>query len=250
MSTTRTVPTAPAARVDPLRHTVARLGAVNLSLLLWFWACSLPVVVVATVLVGRLTGVTDVAVVLYARHAAIWFPFSQAVALVAVFLRVHVAAGMTRRTFARATLVVGVGTGVAYAVVLTVLAGVERAAHTALGQGWRVTDGFLADESSPVGLLLAELAVCCVVGNVAGLLVGIVYQRWGALRGTLALPFTAGPVLAVFALLGAAGGWGPLPGIAPGPALPALLAAALVVVGTAVAYAVVVRRTPVRPPLS
>ena len=242
--------TAPAGRTSPLRHTVTRLAALNLTLLVWFWACSVPVVVVASVLVDRLLGAGDVAVVLYARHAAIWFPFSQAIALVALYLRVHVAAGMTRRTFARATVVVGVGTGAAYGILLTVLAVVERGIHTALGRGWRVTDGFVADESSPLGLLLAELVVCCVVANVAGLLVGAVYQRWGALRGTLALPLTAGSVLLVFAVLGAAGGWGPSPPVAPGPPGPALAWSVLVVALTAAAYAAVVGRTPLRPPLT
>ncbi|SFJ68537.1 hypothetical protein [Cellulomonas sp. KH9] len=245
---TATATAAPAGRTGPLRHTVTRLAAANLTLLVWFWVCSVPVVVVASVLVDRLLGVDDASVVLYARHAAIWFPFSQAIALVALYLRLHVAAGMTRRTFARATVLVGVGTGAAYGVVLTVLAVVERGIHTALGRGWRVTDGFLADESSPLGLLLAELVVCCVVGNVSALLVGAAYQRWGGLRGTLALPLTVGPVFLVFALLGASGGWGPLPAAAPGPPWPALGWSALVVALTAAAYTAVVRRTQLRPP--
>ncbi|MBO0923594.1 hypothetical protein J1G44_03750 [Cellulomonas sp. zg-ZUI199] len=243
-----TVTAALAGRTGPLRSTVTRLAAVNLTLLVWFWACSVPVVVVASILVDRLLGVDDVAVSLYTRHAAIWFPFSQGIALVGLFLRAHVAAGMTRRTFARATILVGVGTGAAYGVVLTLLAVAERGIHTALGRGWRVTDGFLADESSPLGLLLAEVVVCCVVGNVAALLVGVVYQRWGALYGTLALPLTVGPVFLVFALLGAAGGWGPLPAAAPGPPWPALGWSVLVVALTAAAYAAVVRRTQLRPP--
>ena len=247
MSTTTAATPATGARAS--RHAVARLSATNLTLLVWFWACTVPFVVLASVLVDRLLGVDDVAVVLYARHAAIWYPFSQAVALVALYLRVHVAAGMTRRTFTRATVLVGVGTGVAHGVVLTALAAAERGVHTALGRGWRVDDGLVADESSTLGLLLAELVVCCVVGNVSGLLVGAAYQRWGGMRGTLALPFTAGPVLLVLALLGAAGGWASSPAVAPGPG-PALLWSALVVALTAVAYAAVVRRTPLRPPLT
>ena len=134
-----------AARPGALRHTAARLAAANLTLLVWFWACTVPVVVLARVLVDRWLDADDVSVVLYARHAAIWFPFSQVIGLVAPYLRMHVAAGMTRRTFARATVLVAVGTGAAYGVALTVLALGERGVHTALGRGWRVQDAGLAD---------------------------------------------------------------------------------------------------------
>lgn len=233
-------------RRGPVVHTVRRLGRVNLVLLAWFWVAVVPVVVVLSLVLARIEGELDAAVVLYMRQGAIWFPFAQAIILVAAFLRPHVAAGMTRRTFARATLVVAVGTGVAYAVVLVALAAVERALHHAAGWGWRVADAGLADEASPAGLLLTELVLLCVAANVAGLLVGIVYQRVGGWWGTLALPLTAGPVLLVPALLN---------GFSPSPAgrdswaaaAPGVLACLLVIALLAAAHTAVTARVPVRP---
>ncbi|MBO3094690.1 hypothetical protein [Cellulomonas dongxiuzhuiae] len=237
-------PTAP--RRGPVAHTVRRLGRANLVMLAWFWVVVTPFFVVLSFVLARIDGELDAAVILYSRQGAIWFPFAQSVILVGLMLRVHVAAGMTRRTFARATLLVATGTGAAYAVVLTALAAVERELHHAAGWGWRVADAILADESSPAGLLLAELVLACVVANVSGLLVGVVYQRVGGWWGTLALPLTAGPVLLVLALLG---------GFADAPAgrgswaaaAPWLLACLLVIALTAGAHAAVTSRVPVRP---
>lgn len=221
-------------------HTAARIGRVNLGYLGWYWLVVTPFFVAFSFWLARVNGGLDAAVILYSRQGAIWFPFAQAIATVAVYLRVHVAAGMTRRAFARATLLVGAGTGAAYAAVLTALAAVERELHHAAGWGWRVADAVLADESSPAGLLLAELVLSCVVANVAGLLVGIVYQRVGGWWGTLALPLTAGPVLLVLALLGST----PAGGESWAAAAPALLGGVLVVALTAVAFTLVAARTP------
>ena len=110
-------------------HTATRIGRVNLGYLGWYWLVVTPFFVAFSFWLARVNGGLDAAVILYSRQGAIWFPFAQAIATVAVYLRVHVAAGMTRRAFARATLLVGVGTGVAYAAVLTALAAVERELH-------------------------------------------------------------------------------------------------------------------------
>lgn len=232
----------PARRRGPVAHTAARLGRVHLLYLGWYWLVVTPFFVLFSLWLARVNGGLDAAVILYSRQGAIWFPFAQAIATVATYLRVHVAAGMTRRTFSRAALLVAGGTGVAYAVVLTALAALERELHRAAGWGWRVADAVLADESSPAGLLLAELTLGCVVATVAGLLVGIVYQRAGGWWGTLALPLTAGPVLVVLALLGST----PAGRDSWAGAAPVLLAGVLTVALTAVAFVVVAARTPVR----
>ncbi|ADG75990.1 conserved hypothetical protein [Cellulomonas flavigena DSM 20109] len=229
-----------AHRPGPVAHTAGRIGRVVLGYLGWYWLVVTPFFVAFSLWLAHVNGGLDAAVILYSRQGAIWFPFAQAIAMVATYLRVHVAAGMTRRTFARAALLVAGGTGTAYAVVLTVLAAVERELHRAAGWGWRVTDAVLADESSPAGLLLAELVLACVVANVAGLLVGIVYQRAGGWWGTLALPVTAGPVALVLTLLGST----PAGRDSWAGAAPALLGGALVVALTAAAFAVVTTRTP------
>ncbi|UZN02826.1 hypothetical protein [Cellulomonas sp. S1-8] len=239
-------PPAQRRRRGPVAHTVHRLGRHALLYLVWFWAVVLPFFVVFSLVLARIHGELDAAVVLYSRQGAIWFPFAYAITVVAAYQRVHVAAGMTRRTFARATLVVAAGTGLAYAAVLTALAALERELHHAVGWGWRVADAVLADEGSPAGLLLTELTLTFVVAQVSGLLVGVVYQRVGGWWGTLALPLTVGPIPLVLALLG---GFADVPAGRDSwaAAAPWLLGCVLVITLAAVAYAAVTARTVVRP---
>ena len=190
----------PVARRSATAHTVHRLGATLLRLGRWFWAIAVLVVAAANVVGWATTGSTDVSIAVYARQASTWFPFSLAIMVVAAYLRVHVASGMTRRTFVRAALLVQVAAGVGFALALTALVLLERAVHDALGWGSRITEVQIADETSPVGVLLLDLAVPFVMANVAGLLVGVVYLRGGAWWGTLTLPLTVGPlVVALYA---------------------------------------------------
>lgn len=239
--------TVAAARpVSPTRHTVHRLAALSLFLAAWFWAIAVVAVVLATLVAWLVNGRVDVSIAVYARQAAIWFPFSQAIMVVAAYLRVHVASGMTRRTFARAALLVTTLSALGYAVVLTALVLAERALHHALGWQATVTEVQLADAASPAWMQLVDLAVPFVVGNLSGLVVGVVYQRLGGWWGTLALPLTVGPVL-LTAYVGSAGLAG-LPGVptttdaghlALTGALGIVLAAALATV-----FAVTTRRLP------
>lgn len=235
----------PPDRRAPVAHTVLRIGRVHVRYLLAYTLVVVTFFTGFSLWLAHVNGELDAAVILYSRQGGVWFPFAQAIGIVVGYLRVHVAAGMTRRTFARATLLVGVGTGVAYAAVLTLLTVVERALHHAAGWGWRVADAGLADETSATGLLTAELLLSFVVGNLSGLLVGAVYQRGGGWWGTLTLPLTVGPVAAVVALLSARGTAVPAH-LTWAQAAPTLLAATLVVVATAAAYVAVVTRTPIR----
>ncbi len=192
-------------------HTVRRLTSLALLLAGWFWGIAVTLVLAATVVVWAVNGTVDVSVAVYARQASIWFPFSQAILVVSVFLRVHVASGMTRRTFVRASLLVSSATGFGYAVVLTALVLVERRLHALVGWDAAMHEVQIADESSSVGVLLLDLAVPFVVANLSGLLVGVAYQRLGGWVGTLVLPLTAGPVLLTQYLAGA--GVADLPGV-------------------------------------
>lgn len=203
--------TAP-ARTSPTVHTVRRLGGALLRLGRWFWLVAVLVVVAANV-VGWVThGSTDVSIAVYARQASTWFPFSLAIMLVAAYLRVHVASGMTRRTFVRAALVVQVAAGVAYAAALTVLVLVERAVHDALGWGSAITEVMVVGADAATGSLLVDVAVPCVVANLTGLVVGAVYLRGGSWWGTLTLPLTVGPLVVLLyapgaRLIGLPGPW-------------------------------------------
>ena len=188
---------------SPTRHTVRRLGATLLRLAGIYWAIAVTAVVVANVVGGTVWGSTDVSIAVYARQSSIWFPFSLAIMLVTSYLRVHVAAGMTRRTFVRASLLVQVAAGVGYAVALTTLVQVERLVHDALGWSSTITEIQLTTETSPAWAMALELAVVFVVGNLCGLLVGATYQRFGGWVGTLTLPLTVGPLVLALYIPGA-----------------------------------------------
>ncbi|MCM0640900.1 hypothetical protein [Cellulomonas wangsupingiae] len=188
---------------SPTVHTARRLGAALLTMGGIFWALAVVAVVLATLVVWRVNGSVDVSIAVYARQGATWFPFSLGIMLVAAYLRVHVASGMTRRSFVRAALLVEVAAGVGYAAVFTAVVLLERTVHDALGWGSTVTEIQLADESASAGAMLLELSVTFVVANLSGLLVGAVYQRFGAWAGTLTLPLTVGPLVLLLYIPGA-----------------------------------------------
>lgn len=190
-------------RTTPTRHAARCLGRALLQMAGWFWLIALVAIVLGNVIGWRVAGATDVSIAAYARQGATWFPFSLAIMLVSAYLRVHVASGMTRRSFVRAALLVEVAAGLGYAAVLTATIHLERAVHDALGWGSRITEIQLAEAESSAGVLFLDLAVPFVLGNLAGLLVGIAYQRGGGWWGTLTLPLTVGPLAAALYLGGA-----------------------------------------------
>ncbi|ADG75991.1 hypothetical protein Cfla_3109 [Cellulomonas flavigena DSM 20109] len=194
---------AAAVRPSPTAHTVRRLGAALVRLGRWFWLIVALAVVVANVVGWATRGSTDVSIAVYARQASTWFPFSLAIMVVSAYLRVHVASGMTRRTFVRAALVVQVAAGAVYAVALTALVLVERAVHDALGWDSVITEVLVVGAAEPTWALLVDVAVPCVVANLAGLVVGAVYLRGGSWWGTLTLPLTVGPLLVLLYAPGA-----------------------------------------------
>lgn len=133
----------------------------------------------------------------FVQQGVIWFPFSISIVIVASLLTVHVANGMTRRSFTLGALAAAVSTGLGYAGAITALLLIERAAYDRLG--W--THGLIGDDNP--GLVFAGgvwthlwgLALICVSATVAGLLVAVAYYRWGGWWGTLALPLTLSPIL-------------------------------------------------------
>ncbi|MBO0899126.1 hypothetical protein J1G43_04000 [Cellulomonas sp. zg-ZUI22] len=195
--------TTAATRPSPTVRTARVLGAVLLSMAGIFWALAVVAVVIATLVVWRVNGSADVSIAVYARQAATWFPFSLGIMLVGAYLRVHIASGVTRRTFVRAALLVELAAGVGYAAVFTALVLLERAVHDALGWESVITEIQLADESASTGAMLLELSVTFVVANLSGLLVGAVYLRFGAWVGTLTLPLTVGPLVLLLYIPGA-----------------------------------------------
>ncbi len=192
--------TRPATRPTPLRHALRTQLRLVGPFTGWFFAIAVVGAAVATVVLAALRVDVSTTVVGLARQGSIWVVFSQTVLLVSMHLRVHVAAGMTRRVFARASVATAVAVGLAYGLGYTVLVLLEGVLHDALGWDTTVTDAVLPGPHDSALALLAEYAPTHVVAAVTGLLVGSAYQRLGGRWGTVALPLTFLPFAAVLSL--------------------------------------------------
>ncbi|PSK99381.1 hypothetical protein CLV63_103104 [Murinocardiopsis flavida] len=197
--TTATTPTGPAPLRRPqwVRVLLVMLRALLVQSL-WFWVWVLVPAAVAIVLLDRF-GDLDMSVVQFARYGGIWYPFALSFIGVGIQFTVHVANGLTRRSYIRAVLVTTLLIGLAYAVLMTAAMVVERAVYTA--NGWApYTSGHSASLVAGAGSLFAATALAFTAGGVSGLLVGIAFYRGGALRGFLALPLTVSPAVVVMLL--------------------------------------------------
>ncbi|MBU4336623.1 MAG: hypothetical protein KJ548_08605 [Actinobacteria bacterium] len=209
----------------------------------WFWVMATAVVAVATAQYAPL-GFSFIG---YGRQAVAWFLFSQAITLVAGSLRIHVAAGMTRRSFVRGSLGAHLVIGFAHGVVFVALLQLERLVHQAAGWSFEVHDG-LDPTGTRIGVLLMDFGGSFVVASLSGLLVGIVYQRVSGWWGTLALPLTVGPLLVVLGSSGGDVGQILLGGVATGQigVVAALVTGAAL--ASAAAFALLSIRAPIRLP--
>ncbi len=214
------------------------------------WAF-LTVVVLAGVAVALLAafGTPEVSVVGFARQGLIWFPFSMAIAVIVGFVNVHVAMGQTRRALGRAAVLTAVTLAVVYAAGLVAVLQAERAVYAVAGWEHVILDdlAFVSD-TSQVGLLFGEYLVAAAAGQLCGLLCGLVYYRYGGLRGTLALPLTVGPVVLVQAGLSADVPFlaGDLAVGTVGGGLARAALAVLVLAAVALAFQLILRTTPIR----
>jgi len=186
-------------------------GAYVYMLTLWFWAIVLPVTAVIIFLVSRNVDQVTSSGVAFSHHGALWFPFSIAIILSVTYLPIHVANGMTRRSFTQAALLVNVAVGALNGVIATLALLVEREIYDSLGWVHGGSDG----AGIPVfngGVLTYGfgLVVLFTAGQIAGSLVGISYYRLGGWLGTIALPLSLLPLAAVgFLGLGRGVQWNP-----------------------------------------
>lgn len=195
--------TTPAAvrRHAPTAHTVRWLMRQHLTVAAWSVVILAIAAIGGTLLVDHFWTV-EISVVQFARQAFIWFPFSIAIITTTSFINVHVAAGMTRRALGRASLVTGLVMAAFYTVVMTVALQIERVAYDARGWPHTIVDDMpVFRDTSQIGWILVDLGLVFTAAQVCGLLVGIVYYRAGGWWGTLALPFTVGPILLMTPLL-------------------------------------------------
>ncbi len=239
----------PRRRRRPVPRTVRHLLRAQLALAGWFWGVAVAMLAVAAALVDRL-GTVETSIVQYAQQASMWFPFSLAVLTVATALTPHVAAGMTRRSFARAAVVVAVVQGLGYTLANGVLLAAEGVLYRAQGWPQTVQETLVVSWDGDGPQIAVQYLFLLVLAPLSGLLVGIVYYRAGGWWGTVALPLTAGPLLLVMVMFSVAvdpldvGGLvgGSLPGSA--------LLAALAVVAVALAFVRVARGATLKAPTS
>lgn len=195
--TTDTVTTGTTHRRPPQwRRAATWLSQVQIYMACWFFAVILVVAIPAVLIVSRYTDIA-ISVLGMGLHGAIWVPFSISIVIVASYLTVQVAAGMTRRSFSTGALLAAVLTGGLYTVAFTVLLAVERWIYSA--QGWRhastTHDGLVFDPG--VLTLAGGLMLLITSGTVSGLLVGLLYYRLGGWWGTLTLPLGLAPLVLV-----------------------------------------------------
>lgn len=237
-------PARPVRRASPALRTARDLLVWFVQMGLVYWGVVVVAVVAVPLVVDRF-GDVEVSIVWLARQSGVWFPFSVLIGVAATYPAVHVASGMTRRAYVRGALLAAVVLGSAFALVMTLLLGAERAWYGAMGWGWRLQDGWFAPDEGFGTVLLAYVATF-VVANLSGMLVGTVYGAAGGWWGTLTLPLTVGPIVVVIALVDAGASWFPLPGALGAQAALAVVAV-LLAAALAVAFHLIAVRRPVAP---
>ncbi|TRW45167.1 hypothetical protein [Georgenia yuyongxinii] len=170
----------------------------QVTIVAWLWATMAVVGAVVIILLDRFAAV-ELSIFQFSRHGALWTGFALAIILATGTLAVHVANGLTRRAFFRATVAMTVVVGVVYAVLAAVALQIEGAVYQA--NGWShiagLDDGGSFDPGAGFVTTFPALALSFVAGQLSGLLVGMGYYRLGGWWGTLALPLTLAPIYLV-----------------------------------------------------
>ena len=208
-TTTRPLfPARPASRQGPVLRTAISLLAWFGQVGLWYWAIVLVVVVGLPFLIGAF-GEVGTSVLWFARQSGVWFPFSVLIGVATAYPQVHVASGMTRRSYVRGALLAAAGLAAAFALLMAGGLVLERAWYGAMGWDWSPQDQGWFDPDVTFGSLLVAYLATFLVAYVSGLLVGTVYAAAGGWWGTLTLPLTAGPSLVMTILVGNSNDWVP-----------------------------------------
>ncbi len=210
MSTVEAPRRAP-ARKSQTRRAGEWLLWSHLYMAAWFWGVVLVLAVATSALLSNdRFDVEGASTVGFGLQAGMWFSFAMAIALSLRQLEPHLAAGMTRRSFWRANLVVTTAMAALYALVMVVLLWAESLiARAAVWEPRRITQTMYDSLSDAPGLFAGYLLVF-LVGAAAGLVVGMAYQRLGGVWGTVALAPAIPPVFFVMDILADdGGGWLP-----------------------------------------
>lgn len=234
--------------VSPRRPQWARVAHRHLQvyvfLWLWFWVICAVGSVAAIAVVDRF-GTVNVSIIQFVRNGPlVWFLFSLAIIVATAYLAPHVANGMTRRSFVRGALAAVGASAVLNTLTAAGLLLLEGALYDRMGWQHDTRPGPEYEAGiweEGLGVLLLDHGLATLAGGVSGLLVGIAYYRLGGWWGTLALPLTLLPILAVMFLTSWSAPFMPWHlGEPLGNALGILL-----VLGAAVAFALLTRRIPI-----
>lgn len=234
-----------AVNVQPARRAPWVLTArwqfhAELGAFLWLWG--IVVVALGIAYVGA-RGLLEFSIAQFARHGALWMGFVTAILLVTTYTTMHVASGLTRRSFVRASLLNAVLFGLLSALIAALLLEIESVVYAAYD--WPHTGVADFDPAAGFGVILPAFALSFIAGRLSGLLVGMAYYRFGGWRGTVLLPLTIAPIFLVgsdtlptgqFQLLGFLGL----------PAAATFLVGLLVLALAAAAYHLIARDVPIR----
>lgn len=188
---TRTLP-------PPLVRSLRLLARTYLTLAWWFVGI-FGVLWLGAIIIAVQFGPVAQSMAQFARQGSTWFPLSIAIMAVSAYHAVHIAAGMTRRTLGTAMLIVSALMAVIVTAVVVGLFAVEIVLYDANGWQHRIVDNSWFPAAPDDLLAIAGWNFLLVMAaQVSGLLIGVVYLRAGAWRGTLSLPLTAGPVFGIW----------------------------------------------------
>lgn len=177
--------------------------ATHLLMASWFWAFIIIAWIGAAVLFSQINddGIT-MSIMQFVQHGALWFPFSISI-MIAIMAPLHIANGVTRRSYARAAIAVTLATAVLYGLLIATAMSIEGVIYDAAGwqqQHVAEADGQIVGAAGAPwteGWIVSALTyiLSCAGGLVSGLLVGGTYHRFGGWKGTLLLPLTLIPAL-------------------------------------------------------
>lgn len=205
MSAAVTAPGRARAQGSQTRRAASWLLWSHLFMAAWFWGIVVVLSLVVNLVFSGGLGVQDdgsvTSITSFGTQAATWFTFAMAIALSTRQLAPHLAAGLTRRSFVRANLVVCAAMAGVYAGVLVLLLVVERLVVRAAGGEPRLVDGVPFDDAADAGRVLVLYLLVFCAAAAAGLVVGMAYQRLGGLWGTVTLLPTVPPLILVMWLL-------------------------------------------------
>lgn len=154
--------------------------------------------VVVLAIISRSTTPTESALQ-YPLQGLAWIPFAMAIHFTTNWLRPHIAAGMTRRSFAAAAVATVLALGPLTAVAVVAAFRVEAWAYAALGWTAGAASGFVIPGQIALGPLTWGIALLVSTFGMTGLLVGLTYARFGPIA-TLLLPVSLLPLPASLGL--------------------------------------------------